>query len=30
MGFIIEGNEDDLHENGDKKMIRKKIKRKKK
>ena len=23
--FIIEGNEDDLHENGDKKMIRKKI-----
>ena len=30
MEFIIEGNEDDLHENGDKKMIRKKIKRKKK
>lgn len=25
MEFIIEGNEDDLHENGDKKMIRKKI-----
>ena len=25
MEFIIEGNEDDLHENGDKKMIHKKI-----
>ena len=25
MEFFIEGNEDDLHENGDKKMIRKKI-----
>jgi hypothetical protein len=30
MEFIIEENEDDLHENGDKIMIRKKIKRKKK
>ena len=29
MEFIIEENEDDLHENGDKIMIRKKIKRKK-